>query len=491
MGSSTPYELQNHHANVPSFPFKLMPNQTDTFYLYLFQRDMPISTPIALTTGEGIVAIELLYRSGIISGFALAYVLCALGMFWFTKKPLYFAYFVYTLGAFGYFMATQGIGYIWLWSNHFGFETVSEATFGTLMMVGFMFTTIHFFELECSFPNIHKILKTFLAFSLFFIGVGLFRNLFPCGTYYYISILGLCVCVMGLCLVFLVAVLSYFRFKRREAFYFLMGFSLFIASVIATILHELGMLEVDNWFFQTLPHLSLFVEFTIFMGILANRLKNEWLTRKQTEWRLQREMQEQSQRISQDLHDEVGSALNSISVFSEVAKYQIQQIQPNVVPILNQIGETARTLSATLNDIVWIVNPKSEPLENMMVKMQLFAADLLMSQHVTIDFQCHINDATQLNMEQRKAFYLLFKEAINNVYKHAVCSDLKIHIQQVENQICMTIEDNGNGFDLKSSSVGNGLSTMRERAKILKSLLIIQTAVDEGCIMVLSFPIQC
>jgi signal transduction histidine kinase len=67
-------------------------------------------------------------------------------------------------------------------------------------------------------------------------------------------------------------------------------------------------------------------------------------------------------------------------------------------------------------------------------------------------------------MEERKNFYLFFKEAIHNAFKHADCTVVKVDIDNKEKNINMRIEDNGKGFDVSKNFMGNGLNNMRNRA---------------------------
>jgi signal transduction histidine kinase len=168
----------------------------------------------------------------------------------------------------------------------------------------------------------------------------------------------------------------------------------------------------------------------------------------------------------------------------------LKSTNPESLPLLDRIGESSRDLVSTINDIVWAINPQNDKFENIALKMHLFAADLLMPEDVDLDFQAdtQLNDVN-LSLEERKQFYLIFKEAINNVYKYAECSTLKVHLELCEKDICMSIVDNGKGFDIAHPKQGNGLKSMAERAKLLRGSLVIDSALGKGTIVKLCFPI--
>lgn len=220
-----------------------------------------------------------------------------------------------------------------------------------------------------------------------------------------------------------------------------------------------------------------------------NKFERSLYQEKLKELQYQNTLLKQRESISHDLHDNVGSTLNSIAVYSEIVKQKIHYNDPEVTPLLNKIGNVAQELVTTLNDIVWAVNPKNDQFENIILKMKLFASDLLMAQNVTIDFQVDesLNDY-QLTIEKRKHFYLIFKEAINNVYKYAKCTYVMIHIYQCENNICMEIKDNGIGLDIENVRYGNGLQSMQERSKAIGGSINIVSQLHEGVSIQLSFP---
>jgi signal transduction histidine kinase len=71
-------------------------------------------------------------------------------------------------------------------------------------------------------------------------------------------------------------------------------------------------------------------------------------------------------RISHDLHDDVGSTLGSISIYSEVAKATGNEDREMV---LDKIGDASREMMDKLNDIVWSINPENDSMEKIETRM--------------------------------------------------------------------------------------------------------------------------
>jgi ligand-binding sensor domain-containing protein/two-component sensor histidine kinase len=206
-------------------------------------------------------------------------------------------------------------------------------------------------------------------------------------------------------------------------------------------------------------------------------------------------------RIAQDLHDNVGSTLSSISVYSQVAKiYHNQEKQDDLEQTLEKISTASSEMISELNDTVWAINPRNDHMNVILQRMESFARPLLSSKNIKFHFEYDKNLASvNLSMEKRKNFYLIFKEAIHNSLKYSGCTSLSVAIRHKGNELIMKIEDNGNGFDLtktsegyKSSDVfggGNGLRNMQLRAKQMKGKLNITSEPGKGTRIEVIFPI--
>src|SRR4030095_13728204 len=91
--------------------------------------------------------------------------------------------------------------------------------------------------------------------------------------------------------------------------------------------------------------------------------------------------------IAADLHDDIGSTLNSISLFSEVAKQQAGK----PIPALDQIGVSARKIIDAMSDIVWTINPENDSFENVIVRMRSLAYLLLKAKAIEFTFKADEN----------------------------------------------------------------------------------------------------
>ena len=182
-------------------------------------------------------------------------------------------------------------------------------------------------------------------------------------------------------------------------------------------------------------------------------------------------------RIASDLHDDVGSTLNSISVYSEVAK----QKSPAVVDELEQIGDASRKIIEVMSDIVWTINPKNDTFENIISRMSTLAYNLLKAKNIEHTFRADESlNEIKLSLEARRNFYLIFKEALNNLVKYSNASRASISLTSENGLIKLSVRDDGVGFDVAQTSKGNGLLNMKARAEEMNAQIKIESEKGSG-----------
>jgi two-component system sensor histidine kinase UhpB len=209
----------------------------------------------------------------------------------------------------------------------------------------------------------------------------------------------------------------------------------------------------------------------ILFALLAFFAYNYFTTRQKLKLQMLRN------RIASDLHDDVGSTLSSIAIFSEIAQQQSRE----VVPMLQTIGESSRKMLEAMTDIVWTINPENDQFENIILRMRSYAYELLGAKDIGFDFTAddHLADI-KLPMDVRKNLFLIFKEATNNIMKYSDADKALFSIRTQHEHLCMVISDNGKGFDLLKPTEGNGLKNMKKRALEVGGKLLIESLPGGG-----------
>lgn len=182
-------------------------------------------------------------------------------------------------------------------------------------------------------------------------------------------------------------------------------------------------------------------------------------------------------KIATDLHDDIGSTLSSISIFSQMAQQQSKE----VIPMLETIGENSRKMLDAMADIVWTINPENDQFEKIILRMRNFAYELLGAKKIDFEFLADEDVANmKLSMDVRKNLYLIFKEATNNMVKYSDANKALFSIKGEKNNLTMLIRDNGKGFDTGRSTNGNGLKNMKKRAEEMGAYFTIDSKPGAG-----------
>lgn len=195
----------------------------------------------------------------------------------------------------------------------------------------------------------------------------------------------------------------------------------------------------------------------------------------------QNRLEKMRDRIATDLHDDMGSTLSSIRIFSDVVKRQVTDKEPQSVPLLDKISNNAAQLSENMQDIIWTIKQDNDKLEDLVTRMREFGLKLCDAKD--IEFKVHISDSfrsSRLNLEQRRNLYLIFKECLNNAIKYSGCDIVQLFITQQGKHLKMVIQDNGKGFNETEIKKGNGLNNIYKRAKEIKGNATIESGDGNG-----------
>jgi ligand-binding sensor domain-containing protein/signal transduction histidine kinase len=198
--------------------------------------------------------------------------------------------------------------------------------------------------------------------------------------------------------------------------------------------------------------------------------------------------------IARDLHDDMGSTLSSISILSQLARtHQQRGNAEQSSQLLDQIGDSSRRMLDSMDDIVWAINPAHDSMESVTSRMRSFASDVLEARGIDFIFKV-APEVTEhrLPMRARREFFLLFKEAVNNLAKYSRAEFASIKLDYDNRCLVLRVEDDGVGFDPQAPAQGggNGMTNMRSRAAAIKAKLTIDTAPGEGTRMELRVPLK-
>lgn len=193
-------------------------------------------------------------------------------------------------------------------------------------------------------------------------------------------------------------------------------------------------------------------------------------------------------RVARDLHDDMGSTLSTINILSSMAKTRLSQDPVKTSEYITKIGENSQRMMEAMDDIVWSIKPMNDSIQKIIARMREFAIGVLEAKDILVRIKVdeQVLNLT-LDMETRRDFFLVFKEAINNAAKYAKCQVVDVHITAHRGRLLLSVKDNGIGFDT-STADGNGLGNMQKRAENMKGRVQIRTKPGAGTEVLLNIP---
>lgn len=172
-------------------------------------------------------------------------------------------------------------------------------------------------------------------------------------------------------------------------------------------------------------------------------------------------------RIARELHDDIGSTLTSLIIAAES-----NAVNTGGANTRNRLVDLCQTLNQQINTVIWSLNDENDTLNNLYLYIINYARTFL--QQSPIELSCgggRIPEEIPLSGEKRKCIFLIVKELLNNIVKHAGATQVTISMEYVNGYFQLIVADNGNGFSTdesaKRSFGNNGLKNIEHRIHLL------------------------
>ncbi|MGG9960599.1 sensor histidine kinase [Ferruginibacter sp. SUN106] len=271
-----------------------------------------------------------------------------------------------------------------------------------------------------------------------------------------------------------------FKQKQKLIVYLALGsaFAIFFSIVSLTII-LMGM-QPKSIFFHALFYHDIALVFAMSFFLLGLTYKNrrELVEKIQEQESLKLDVekkdfekqiaiikaqQEERNRISADMHDDLGAGMTTIRLYSELAKSRIGD--NTSIPEIEKISSSANELLNKMNAIIWSMSSSNDSLGNMVAYIRSYSLEYFEDSGVN----CRISIPDGLpnivvSGEIRRNVFLVVKEALNNVLKHSRATEVTITLERVTDGLKLLIQDNGTGIDFdKLRQFGNGLKNMKKR----------------------------
>jgi ligand-binding sensor domain-containing protein/signal transduction histidine kinase len=244
-----------------------------------------------------------------------------------------------------------------------------------------------------------------------------------------------------------------------------------------------------TWWFLTLTVLAV-------LGLVAGTvhfISTQRLKRQISRLRQKEALERERSRIARDLHDQLGANLTRVSLLGELI--ETDKDQPDEVEThARQICRTASETASALDEIVWAANPANDTLEGLVNYICKYAQDFLGSVGLRHRLEMPAAlPATEIAPDFRHNVFLVAKEALNNVAKHAHAQSVWVRARLTDHQLIIEVQDDGRGPTEAATAQQrgrNGLRNMSRRMEDIGGTFSLEPAPERGSIVRLTAPLK-
>ena len=270
-------------------------------------------------------------------------------------------------------------------------------------------------------------------------------------------------------------------YRNQLMNYIVLGnISLFLLSIISQLMVSaifkpvkgISVLNLALFYYEV----GITIEVLFFLFALTYKNKMEIISSIQKEGKLKLETerkelekhiavlaakQDERNRISVDMHDELGSGVTAIRLMSEIVKSKMKE---QTLPEIDKISNSANDLLNKMNTIIWTMTSSNDTVENLVAYIRAYAVEFFESTAIDCYFSMPATIPNrEISGEKRRNIFLGVKESLTNVLKHSQCGIVKINVL-VNDKLIIEIQDDGVGINMdKLRKFGNGLHNMKKR----------------------------
>jgi signal transduction histidine kinase len=501
-GWKTRYENRSYPHRNFVLKSEVPANQKQVFFVRLFKKQMHVAGQIKIWKGEQFEEKETKESGlmGLFLGFLLTNFIISLLLLTISKDQLYAYYALYVLfSGFsilmeeGYFFSFYQQGFLgitgaevknlplllgqlsmlffiknYVLPNYRLVGFIKYLWYTALLLQGVLFIFLNLLFLtekqDLQAPNALLLFITFSFFlppltSLYFIILSLVKKIEPQAAITYL---------VGIVPMLIYTVLSYVRNLD------------FIPDSL--------LLSRDMW--------SLCFAFDILvlmigLGYRYKALRDEKDRQKLLAYENQFKLLQEKERISRDLHDNVGSQLTIVSSGLDNALFLAERnkLFPENLATINQ---NVREAVQSLRDTIWVTHQTNLQVIDLKIRLQHYLQKVFMENPATkVYFNC-TDELIGLSSEQALNTFRIIQEEAQNIQKYAHATIINVEISQQSAGLRVKIEDNGIGFDLESvdASEHYGLQNMQKRAREMKGQCVIQSAPSLGTTVTVMLPLE-
>jgi signal transduction histidine kinase len=242
----------------------------------------------------------------------------------------------------------------------------------------------------------------------------------------------------------------------------------------------------QTWWFRTCAVLF----FTSAVIAIVRYISFRHIQRELSRLEQRAQLDKERTRIARDLHDDLGCSLNKVALTLDMTQRQIESTQ-SVNGKLQDCSAMVRQAAKSVDEIVWAINPRNDSLHYLVDYISQFAVEFLHAAEIScrVDLPDSVPNCG-VSPEARHNLFLVVKEALNNIARHAQATEVHLRVTVTGEEISFTLEDNGRGFERPpENATCDGLRNMRQRMDEIGGQFELKTSPGAGTRVTFFYPL--
>lgn len=246
--------------------------------------------------------------------------------------------------------------------------------------------------------------------------------------------------------------------------------------------------EVKLFFILTSILFFILIIFIVLFVLVFKKRQNELLLKNQLdeekyknellekELEVNKKLEKERERISLDIHDDLGASLSAIKLKAEFILHKA--VNEDVKSTLSEIVENTREISHNMREMMWSLSGENDSLDSFVIYAKNYINQYFENSNIRPNLSIPIiHENIAMSGYLRRNLFLIIKEVCHNILKHSQATEMSFWIELEANKLTILISDNGIGIDANQKK-GNGLYSMHRRAGLLGAELEIKPGIQ-------------
>ncbi len=483
-GDDLPFNTRSYNNRYFVWPLTAKEISGKTLLIRVEKLNSSLQVPLWMwernTFREANTRTALLYGVGF--GMMLLVVIYSLLAWLLIRDKVYGAYFFMIICSIFLLAINEGFAFQFLYPRWAGINSILRVSMSAVANGALILFSLLFLNIRRWLPRVARLLAWILAFYFVaLVATPLTAKFLVRHSSVFLPII-LTVILSGNVICFYAAIRTYAKQPVLSGLY-IAAYSAILIATLATVLEDYGVWELPfNFLFA-----GALIETLVFSVALTYLMRKVYVERNELWLSISRYQKEAMQsyikgielereRVSRDLHDDIGSRLANLRRLAETRGLPPEQLLDQIQILAHDVRSLSHRLA-----------PPTRSAKNLVSMVEALAQEIQQSTGIRVSVQS-FDFPEQLNAELLNEFYRIVQEALQNIARHAQAKTADVQLFLHDDELVLTIEDDGRGFDLKSKPKGIGLENMQLRATNAGGIFEINSEPGRGTHILVSIP---